>query len=68
MRTYPSNWFKVNVNEDDLEIIHKNPPTPQCNEKMMLEDIVIDVASVKRMVREGKARYCQHCFKDGAEE
>jgi hypothetical protein len=63
-----ANWYKVNVNEDDLEVIHRNPPLPQCNEQMMLEDITIDVASVKRMVREGKARYCQHCFPSGSEE
>ena len=66
--TYAQNWYKVNVDENDLEVIHRNPPLPQCNEKMMVGDIVIDTASVKRMVREGKARYCMHCYPDATEE
>jgi hypothetical protein len=55
-------WYHLNVNEGRPEVIHRNPPTPQCNEKMMEEDIIADVATIKRMVREGKARYCQHCW------
>ena len=59
-----TDWFRVNVGEDDIEIIHHDPPTPMCDVKHMLEDVVVDTASVERMVKEGKARYCRHCFSE----
>lgn len=55
-------WFRVNVDENDIEVIHHDPPMPQCNYTYMLEDISIDLLSVNRMISEGKARYCHHCF------
>lgn len=54
-------WFRVNVDEHDLEVIHHDPPTPRCDIKHMLDDISIDRPTVDRLISEGKARWCQHC-------
>jgi len=57
-------WFRVNVDENEIEVIHGEPPTKRCDTAHMLEDITIDSDSVKRLVEEGKARYCEHCLKE----
>lgn len=55
-------WFRVNVDENEVEVVHNDPPTPKCDVKHMLEDVSINLASVERLIADGQARWCKHCF------
>lgn len=55
-------WFRVNVNEEGIDIVHHDPPTPKCDIRNMDEDVSVDLRTVAKMIEEGTARYCRHCF------
>jgi hypothetical protein len=55
-------WFILNVNEDELEVVHHDPPTAQCDLGHTIDDVRVDKATAAALIDKGQARYCQHCF------
>lgn len=56
--------FVVNVNPDDVDVVHRNP-REECNTDDAAGRQTVDARTAAAMIASGHARTCQHCIEPG---
>lgn len=56
--------FVLNANEDDLDVLHRNP-REECNTDDATGRQIVDPDTADALLAMGEAAKCQHCYTEG---